>query len=264
MADRKSEAEVPALITDPLELARAEARNALDQFDWAMAEVARWVKDGRPAVRVSMLLTLHRTAMQGIDQYAGNFRPAGVAIKGSHHVPVSGEDVARYVEEMLDYVNENWEAATALHLSAFVMWRLNWIHPFADGNGRTSRMLSYMVLCGRLGQVLPGTRTIPEQIAEFKKPYYEALEAADTAYKKGRVDVGAMERLLESYLANQLVTVHDLATGNSAKPMPHGGSTAETSKGPLTNWIESRPVIVGAIVTLLAAAIALGHALIND
>lgn len=257
MADRKSEAEVPALITDPLELARAEARNALDQFDWAMTEVARWVKSGQPVVKVSMLLTLHRTAMQGIDQYAGNFRPAGVAIKGSSHIPVSGEDVARYVEEMLDYVNENWASATALHLSAFVMWRLNWIHPFADGNGQTSRMLSYMILCGRLGQILPGTRTIPEQIASNKKPYYEALEAADRAYKKGRVDVTAMERLLENYLANQLVTVHELATGNSTTPSSIGDAERGGGRGKLTNWVETRPVIVGAIVTLLAALLAL-------
>jgi hypothetical protein len=34
--------------------------------------------------------------------------------------------------------------ATAIHLAAYLMWRLNWIHPFADGNGRTARMTSYV------------------------------------------------------------------------------------------------------------------------
>ncbi|MDH5529741.1 MAG: Fic family protein, partial [Paracoccaceae bacterium] len=147
MAERKSEAEIPPLIDDPVELAKREASNALDQFDWAMEEVERWIAAGKPNLRVSTLLKLHRLAMDGIDQYAGNFRPAGVAIKGSKHFPVSRDDVPRYVEEMLEYVSDNWSEETAIHLSSYVMWRLNWIHPFADGNGRTSRILSYMVLC---------------------------------------------------------------------------------------------------------------------
>lgn len=215
MNDRKSEAEIPALIEDPVALAEREAANALDQFDWAMQEVERWLRSNEPTLRVSMLLDLHRKAMDGIDPYAGNFRPASVAIKGSKHTPIAGGDVPRYVEEMLDYLKDNWTSKTAIHLCAYVMWRLNWIHPFADGNGRTSRMLSYMVLCGRLEQVLPGTLTIPEQISTNKVPYYEALEEADAAYKKGAVDVTAMEKLLEGYLARQLLGVHEAAKGSS-------------------------------------------------
>lgn len=80
-------------------------------------------------------------------------------------------------------VNDRWEIATALHLAAYVLWRLNWIHPFVDGNGRTSRAVSYLVLCVKLGCPLPATRTIPERIAANKKRYYDALEMADAAPK---------------------------------------------------------------------------------
>jgi fido (protein-threonine AMPylation protein) len=51
-----------------------------------------------------------------------------------------------------------------------LMWRINWIHPFDDGNGRTARMASYAVLCVLLGYELPGTKAIFEQIAEHKTP----------------------------------------------------------------------------------------------
>jgi Fic family protein len=81
------------------------------------------------------------------------------------------------VEDLCDYVNGQWTTRTALHLAAYVMWRLNWIHPFTDGNGRTSRAASYLVLCLRLGYLLPGRRTIPDQIAEDRTRYYKALEA---------------------------------------------------------------------------------------
>jgi Fic family protein len=88
---------------------------------------------------------------------------------------------------------------------------MNWIHPFVDGNGRTSRAVSYLVLCVRLGYRLPGTTTIPEQISRNKDPYYQALEAADNANTSGKLDLTEMERLLESLLANQLVSVLDSA-----------------------------------------------------
>lgn len=252
MSERKSEAEIPALISDPTELAQREAENALLQFDWAMEEVDRWIADDRPKLKVSTLLSLHRKAMDGIDQFAGNFRPAAVAIKGSRHSPVAGDDVARNVEEMLEYLEVNWEPKTALHLSSYAMWRLNWVHPFADGNGRTSRMLSYMVLCGRLRQVLPGTKTIPEQISEDKGPYYDALEAADLAYKRGSIDVSAMESLLEGYLANQLVDVQERASGKEllAEKEP-------ASKFWALKWIEGHPVISGGVFLLVATILTL-------
>ena len=254
MSDRKSEAEIPPLITDPTKLAIQEAKNALEQFDWAMEEVARWIKVGNPNLKVSTLLDLHRKAMQGIDQYAGNFRPASVAIKGSNHVPVAGEDVARHVEEMLEYLIENWETRTATHLSSYAMWRLNWIHPFADGNGRTSRILSYMVLCGKLSQILPGTRTIPEQISENKKLYYDALESADVSYKKGKTDVLAMESLLEAYLANQLVSIHERATGS--KSVPTAPVTKNEKMGILEN-MEKRPVLVSVLLGIIILAVSI-------
>lgn len=255
MADRKSEAEIPALISDPIELAKKEAENALLQFDWAMEEVERWITAGRPNLRVSTLFALHRKAMEGIDPYAGNFRPASVAIRGSSHDPVAGDDVARYVEEMLDYINNNWSEKLAIHLSAYVMWRLNWIHPFADGNGRTSRILSYMILCGKLEKVLPGSRTIPEQISENKQPYYDALEKADKEFKQGATNVQAMELLLEGYLANQLIEIQELATGNSYSQEADAAESGASEKSGLglIRTVEAHPVIVSAIV-----AVALG------
>ena len=112
------------------------------------------------------------------------------------------------VEDLCDYVNENWKR-NALHLAAYVMWRLNWIHPFTDGNGRTSRAASYLILCLRTGYLLPGRRTIPDQISEDRTSYYGALEAADQACLGGKIDLKEMEELLSEMLAKQLVAIHE-------------------------------------------------------
>lgn len=112
---------------------------------------------------------------------------------------------------MCEYVQSYWSSRTPIHLAAYVMWRLNWIHPFVDGNGRTSRIASYFVLCAKLGYRLPGTKTIPERIAENKKPYYSALEAADRAWAENRLDVSAMEQLLQEHLEAQLADIREQA-----------------------------------------------------
>jgi len=212
--DRHSKADEPLLVADADEKARVEAANGLKQFDQVIGMVREWTDGGRQfRLRPSMLLSLQRTALDGLSGYAGNYRPGAVEIGKSKHVPPPAYLVPEFVEDMCEYVNTNFADKTAAHLAAYVMWRLNWIHPFADGNGRTSRAASYLVLSVKSGHVLPGAKTIPEQIALNKRPYYEALEEADEACREGRVDVSAMEGLLSSALAVQLVDYHKTATG---------------------------------------------------
>jgi Fic family protein len=123
--------------------------------------------------------------------------------------------VPELVEDLCDYVNSNWDKESAIHLAAYVMWRLNWIHPFADGNGRTSRILSFFVLFAKLGALLPGTPTLPDLIIDNRSHYEEALDDADDACKAGRIDVSKMEALLERLLAKQLARVYELAAGKN-------------------------------------------------
>ena len=205
--DRHSRALEIELVTDPVEKARREARNGLRQFDEVVEQIEYWLQPERPfRLRPSSILTLHRKALEGISSFAGVWRPTGIEIAGSRHVPPPAHLVPELIESMCDYVNENWKRS-AIHLSAYCLWRMNWIHPFVDGNGRTARVTSYLVLCVRLGYRLPGTRTIPEQISKNKSPYYTALEAADLHDKDGHLDLSEMETLLESLLAAQLLSV---------------------------------------------------------
>lgn len=213
--DRSSEAASPFLITDPDDLARREAENGLRQFDAVIALVERYLADHWPfKLRLSIILSLHRDALLGIHSLAGNFRPSTVAIRGSKHVPPDAWQVPELVEEMCDYVNAKWDEATPLHLTAYTMWRMNWIHPFADGNGRTARAVSYLVLCMKMKSRIPGRRTIPDLIADNKKPYYDALEAADGHWANRReIDLTELEQLLGDLLAAQLVSALEQASG---------------------------------------------------
>ena len=210
---RDSRALEPELITDPQAKAAAEVRNGLRQYDTAVAAIQTALDRGSFKLRPSLILTLQREALAGISSYAGNYRPGGVAIEGSKHEPVGAHLVPELIEEMCDYVNEHWDESTPIHLAAYLMWRLNWIHPFADGNGRTSRMISYVVLSIRSGAILPGTPTIPDQIVDNRAPYFGALDAADEAWRQGHLDVSQMEALLGRLLATQLTSFYRAAGG---------------------------------------------------
>ncbi|MGA3027470.1 MAG: Fic family protein [Bryobacteraceae bacterium] len=198
------------------EKALLEARNGLLQFD----EVLRLVDQSASGLRLrpSIVQRLQRLAIRDIYTCAGNYRTGPVNIQGTTHEPPPASEVAEHVEEMCEYINVNRERSP-LHLAAYAMWRLNWIHPFAGGNGRTSRAVSYFVLCARLGYRIPGTRTIPEQIVANRQPYYEALDSADAAWSEGRLDISLMEKLIEDMLAVQLSSVLEAASSEGTPPI---------------------------------------------
>jgi Fic family protein len=212
--DRHTKAEDATLLSDPDEIARREAENGLKQFSLTLEIIRSYVKDAeRPfKLRAGPILQLHQVALDGLHRLAGTFRNTPVKIGGSIHQPPEAVFVADEVQALCEYVNENWNKS-AIHLAAYVLWKMNWIHPFADGNGRTARAVSYLVLSIKLNGLLPGTPTIPEQIAADKGPYYRALEQADQALVSGNIDVSALENLLSDMLAQQLLNAVKEAAG---------------------------------------------------
>jgi Fic family protein len=207
---RHSRADEAEIIKNADALARQEAQNGLKQFQAVVEMVETHLQPDRPfKLRPSHLLHLHRIALMSISSYAGNWRPANIEIGGSRHKPPGAFEVPEQIEALCDYVNDKWNAKSPLHLASYVLWKLNWIHPFTDGNGRTSRAASYMILCLKMGYLLPGRLTIPDQIARDKTLYYKALESADEAWESGKIDLSAMKSLLGSMLARQLVAVHE-------------------------------------------------------
>jgi len=203
-----------------------EAGNGFEQRDYAASIVEQFVVENRQVDFKPLLVReLQSIAVKDLVEDPGQFRTTAVRISKSKHMPPSHLDVPSLIDEMCSYVNDNWHEKTAYHLAAFVMWRQNWIHPFVDGNGRTSRELSYIVLSAKLRLELPGQPTIPEQIMADRTGYFGALESADKENSNVFVRDGVvmkvvddeevecefelkeMENLLRGMLATQLLSV---------------------------------------------------------
>lgn len=191
-----------------------EIENGFRQFDLALEIVAYFLHPDRPfSLRISHILDLHKEAVDGVQEDAGELRTGQNGIFGSSHTTPDGYLVNTLMAEFCDYINDNWHEKTAFYLAAYAMWRLNWIHPFTDGNGRTARALSYVILCLRLGYVIPGSPSIPAQIEQDKSHYIVALEKADESVKNGEVDLSEMEDMIRCMLARQLLSVIEAAGG---------------------------------------------------
>lgn len=109
------------------------------------------------------------------------------------------------MDKFLSFVHENWKAGDhRLTIPAYALWRLNWIHPFVEGNGRTARAACYYLTCLNFGRLLPGRMIVPERIREDRTPYYSALREADRAWEDGHIDVSDLARYLMGLLKAQL------------------------------------------------------------
>ncbi len=197
------------LIKNEEQRALLEAENGLEQFD----EVLRLAEAAIPQQTIeltsNLILSLNALAIRNIRRSAGKFRRIPIGISNTVHVPPPWEEVEQHVEDMCSYVNGHWRSsgddlADAIHLASYVMWRINWIHPFRDGSGRTARAISYLLLTVRLGQLLQGEPTIADQIVDNRAPYYHALDDADAAWTQKKLDLSTMEKLIARLLEKQL------------------------------------------------------------
>lgn len=111
------------------------------------------------------------------------------------------------MDDFVNMVNRIWETTDAVVLAAYVLWRLNYIHPFINGNGRTARATCYFVLCVKLGNLLPGTKILPELLKENRAAYVAALRHVDASVGPGGPDLTPLHALLSDLLDQQLATV---------------------------------------------------------
>ena len=104
--------------------------------------------------------------------YRGRIRFFDVKIEGSKHVPPAHENVKNYLLLMYKWYSANKNKLHPFELATMIHAKITWIHPFEDGNGRTSRAIMNWLLM-RNGYPM---FFIPY---EKREEYYMTLEEAD-------------------------------------------------------------------------------------
>ena len=141
-------------------------------------EAIAFIKDiaqGEEPITERTILQIHALILRGIDrQNAGRYRTVPVLISGSRHVPPQPYLIEKQMEDFLLRFREmESEGIHPVDIAAYLHDELVRIHPFIDGNGRTSRLLMnlYLLRHGYVMVLLKGD-------AESKLAYYKALEAS--------------------------------------------------------------------------------------
>ena len=124
------------------------------------------------------LLVAHGQMMAGLISESGRFRTGDVGVFAGErlvHMAPPAHLVAEHIQNLME-----WYAHTALHpllKSAIFHYEFEFIHPFADGNGRMGRMW-HTLLLGQWKEVLFWL-PVEELIRARQQEYYDALGAAD-------------------------------------------------------------------------------------
>lgn len=127
---------------------------------------------------VDDLLNAHKLMMNGLVPENGRFRSGGVGVFDGEAL-IHMAPPAKFVPEHIHNLFA-WYQQSELHpliKSAVFHYEFEFIHPFADGNGRMGRMW-HSLLLGHWKELffwLP----IEELIQSRQKEYYDALGAAD-------------------------------------------------------------------------------------
>ena len=130
------------------------------------------VKDSEPITEWN-IKNIHGLILKEIDnENAGKYRGENVTIKGATHIPPDYIKVPELMEKLiLNY--ETWNNYHPIIRAALLHGELVKIHPFIDGNGRTSRLLMNLELMNS------GYNPVIIK-KEDRLKYYEALDKAHT------------------------------------------------------------------------------------
>ena len=130
------------------------------------------VKDNEPITEWN-IKNIHGLILKEIDnENAGKYRRENVTIKGATHIPPDYIKVPELMEKLiLNY--ETWNNYHPIIRAALLHGELVKIHPFIDGNGRTSRLLMNLELMNS------GYNPVIIK-KEDRLKYYESLDKAHT------------------------------------------------------------------------------------
>lgn len=134
------------------------------------------------------LKDIHQIIMKGFSDIGGLYRNVDISVKGSNHTPPSHIKVYDRMKKYFDFTLEE-PTNNLLEYISYCHLQLAKIHPFLDGNGRTSRLvLNYQLIKHGLMPVIIKKNqfnTYFDCLEEFKvnkniRPFVRFLEELET------------------------------------------------------------------------------------
>lgn len=172
------------------------------QYDFVRSAVLASIALNRPLLSQEVIKALNYHAISCLHANAGEWRPCEVKV--GEYVPPAFHQVPGLMHMFVDEVNRFWDKSDPVYLATYVLWRLNHIHPFINGNGRTARVAAYFVLCLKAGGWIEGDVLLPELLRANRDEYVAALRSADASLASGSLDLSELHALVARLLDQQV------------------------------------------------------------
>jgi len=170
-----------------------EAKNHHEALEFIFEQVEH---DSQHTISEHLIRELQSLVIGNIDKsIAGTYRDVEVAITASSHQPPLATEVPGKMSDLIKWFRQEQSILNPIELAAILHHKLVNIHPFADGNGRTARLLMNIIL-------LQAGYPLVIILKNDRKKYYDTLSLADG----GNLDpfiifiARAVERSLDLYL----------------------------------------------------------------
>ena len=192
-----------------------ETENGNRQYDFLRSIVAACLNLDRPFLSQHVIKALNFQAITCLHIDAGAYRPCEVTV-GTYQPPAFYR-VPALMDDFVNTVNRIWDKTDELVLATYVLWRLNNIHPFINGNGRTARAACYFVICLK-GRGWPlGSPILPELIKRERVAYCAALQHRhDTFAATGSPDLQPLHQIVSALAAEQAQSASGPIAGTAA------------------------------------------------
>lgn len=186
-------------------------RNNFWQFDFIFHSVSLSLaceENKKSLITLSFIKSLNHFATLNLVSDPGQIRNDEVHIQGSDHVPPHHIEAHQLFLDFFPDLHKKWDEFSPITLAAYILWKINWIHPFEEGNGRTARAAMYYALCIRLGLWLPGKNLILEFMRGDPR-YYSLLRTTDQSFEENKLDLAPLSAYIETLLVKQLDSADD-------------------------------------------------------
>lgn len=146
-------------------------------------------------VSISAVLKLHHDMLKGTGISSGHWKQKDNTVEEklpdgrwiTRFVPVSAQETPYYMEESCAAFKWLWNNETISNLVSIPSFILDFlcIHPFTDGNGRVSRLLTVLLL-HKAGFDVGRFISLERIIEETKESYYDVLYKCSQGWHTGQ------------------------------------------------------------------------------
>ena len=156
------------------------------------------------------LLLAHGTMMSGLVDEAGMFRKGGVGVFDGDkpiHIAPPADRVRDLMSDLFGWL-ENADDHLLIRSCVF-HYEFEFIHPFADGNGRIGRLWQSLIL----GQLNPIFEHLPVEnmVYSNQQAYYHAINRSSGLGDSGPFIVFMLEEILNALVGHQGKSNADIA-----------------------------------------------------